>query len=257
MKKAVLSLSGGMDSTCLLINLLANGYDEVQAISFNYGQKHKKELELAAATVENLKGKGFNVSHKVIDLTSVTELFDSALTSSDSAVPEGHYEQDNMKATVVPNRNIIFGSIVYGVALSLSGRSDCDVDIALGVHSGDHAVYPDCRPESVAAAEYAFKISNWGSERLAYSRPYIDSDKEGILRDCLANCIKLGLDFDEILSNTLTSYNPDSEGRSSGKSGSDIERIEAFILIGRKDPIEYVDGWETSVAHAKEVLGMA
>jgi 7-cyano-7-deazaguanine synthase len=255
MKKAVLSLSGGMDSTCLLVHLLANGYDEVKAISFDYGQKHKRELELAGKTVKNLQARGYNVTHHIVDLTSVGKLLDSALTSS-TAVPEGHYEQDNMKATVVPNRNVIFGSIVYGIALSMSTQLDSQVDIALGVHSGDHAIYPDCRPESVEAVEKAFEISNWGSENVEYIRPYIDSDKEGILRDCLNNSASLGLDFDEVLVNTLTSYNPDAHGRSSGKSGSDIERIEAFIKIGRKDPIEYTDSWDEVVAHAKEVLGI-
>lgn len=255
MKKAVISLSGGMDSTCLLINLLANNYSEISAVSFNYGQKHRKELELAAKTVENLRSKGFNVSHNIIDLTSVSKLLHSALTS-DIEVPEGHYEQDNMKATVVPNRNIMFSSIVYAIALSIATKSESKVDIALGIHSGDHAIYPDCRPESIEAVEKAFAISNWGSELVSYERPYIYSDKEGILRDCLKNCEELGLDFDDILSNTLTSYNPDSEGRSSGKSGSDIERIEAFIKIDRKDPIEYTQPWEETVSHAKSVLGI-
>ncbi len=252
-KLAVLSLSGGMDSTCLLIHLLALG-NEVHCISFDYGQKHKVELERAKANVQYLTEKGFKVSHQIMDLSSVMGGFESALTTPGIEVPEGHYEQENMKMTVVPNRNAIFSSIVYGYALSLATKFGVNVNISLGIHSGDHAVYPDCCPEFRTALEHAFKIGNWDSEKVSYYVPYLEGNKTSILEDCLTNCTALNLDFDTVLGNTNTSYNPDSEGRASGKSGADIERIEAFINIGRKDPVEYQESWEIVKSHAIEVL---
>jgi len=253
MSKAVISLSGGMDSSCLLVNLLGKGYDEIQAVSFNYGQRHAFELTKAKELVAFLQGKGFNIKHDVVDLTSVGKMLNSALTFTKD-VPEGHYEGLEMKDTVVPNRNIMFSSIVYAVALSIGDATGENVAIALGMHAGDDAIYPDCRPASVEAAEHAFRISNWGSERVRYVTPYIHTNKEGILRDCLDKCIGLGLEFDDILSRTSTSYAPTADGKSYGKTSSDVERIEAFIAIDRVDPIEYVDGWETVKANAIAVL---
>ena len=113
MKKAVISLSGGMDSTGLLVRLLSEGY-EVYCLSFYYGQKHRVELSRANSNVEYLKMKGHKVHQMVSDISGAMSVFDSALTTDDVEVPEGHYEQDNMKATVVPNRNAIFASVIYG-----------------------------------------------------------------------------------------------------------------------------------------------
>jgi 7-cyano-7-deazaguanine synthase len=241
--RAVMALSGGMDSTGLLMRLLADGY-KVSCISYEYGQKHNIELERAKANIAYLATKGFEVEHRIVDLSSAMGLFHSALTSDEIDVPEGHYEEEAMKATVVPNRNAIFASIVYGYALSIAIKEDCEVEIALGVHSGDHAIYPDCRPEFYDAIGNAFAIGNWDSERVTFNLPYIDGDKESILRDALTACEKLELEFDTVFANTNTSYNPDELGRSSGTSGADVERILAFHAIGRKDPVEYVTSWE-------------
>ena len=243
MIRAVMALSGGMDSTGLLLRLLADGY-KVSCISYEYGQKHRIELERAKANIEYLEGEGHQVEHKIADLSSAMSLFHSALTSDDIEVPEGYYEEEQMKITVVPNRNAIFASILYGYALSVSHREDCDVDIAMGVHSGDHAIYPDCRPEFYSAIAGAFALGNWGSDRVSFHLPYIDGDKETILRDALESCSVLNLDFERIFENTISSYNPDSEGRASGTSGADIERILAFHALGREDPIEYTKPWK-------------
>lgn len=252
-KTAVMSLSGGMDSTGLLMHLLGNGY-EVYCISYFYGQKHSIELERAKMNIELLKDAGHPIKeHKVVDLSSAMSIFHSALTDPDFEVPEGHYEQENMVATVVPNRNAIFSSIVYGYALSIATKEDTDVKICLGVHSGDHAIYPDCRPEFYEAIGAAFASGNWGSEKVEFYLPYLDGDKTTILLDALNHCEALGLDFDTIFANTNTSYNPDEQGRSSGKSGADVERILAFIEIGREDPVEYVDGWESARNNALQV----
>ena len=247
--RAVMALSGGMDSTGLLIRLLIDGY-KVSCISYEYGQKHNVELERAQQNIQYLSKMGHDVEHKIADLSSAMGLFHSALTSDDIEIPEGHYEEEQMKATVVPNRNAIFSSIVYGYALSVAIKEDTDVKIALGVHSGDHAIYPDCRPEFYESLQESFALGNWDSERVSFHLPYIDGDKETILRDALIACQKLNLDFDTVFANTNTSYNPDSKGRSSGTSGADIERILAFHAIGRKDPVEYVTSWEEVLENA-------
>ena len=230
--RAVMAFSGGMDSTGLLVHLLSQGYT-VSCLSYNYGQKHSVELDRAKANIEYLASKGFIVSHRIVDLTSAMSIFHSALTSEEIDVPEGHYEEEQMKTTVVPNRNAIFASILYGYALSIALKEDIDVEIALGVHSGDHAIYPDCRPEFYESIGESFALGNWDSEKVSFNLPYIDGDKATILRDALISCQKLEIDFDTIFANTNTSYNPDEKGRASGKSGADVERILAFYAIGK------------------------
>ena len=250
--RAVMALSGGMDSTGLLMRLLADGY-KVSCLSYNYGQKHSIELVRAKANIAYLSSNGIEVEHRIADLSSAMGIFHSALTTEGYDVPEGHYEEEQMKQTVVPNRNAIFASILYGYALSIALREECDVVIALGVHSGDHAIYPDCRPEFYDAISHAFDVGNWDSEKVSFHLPYIDGDKETILRDAEGALSKLNLDFDTIFANTNTSYNPDAQGRSSGRSGADVERILAFHAIGRKDPVPYVESWGTVLANALQV----
>ena len=247
--RAVMALSGGMDSTGLLMRLLADGCS-VSCISFDYGQKHVIELERARANISYLAENGHHVEHRSADLSSAMGLFHSALTTEGFDVPEGHYESEQMKQTVVPNRNAIFASILYGYALSVALREETEVVIALGVHSGDHEVYPDCRPEFYEAVGHAFSVGNWDSELVSFHLPFLDGDKESILIDAQDAVEILGLDFDTVFSNTNTSYNPDAMGRSSGRSGADVERILAFHAIGRADPVEYVDGWETVLVNA-------
>tara|TARA_B100001769_G_scaffold155476_1_gene122052 strand:+ start:1174 stop:2316 length:1143 start_codon:yes stop_codon:yes gene_type:complete len=247
--RAVMSLSGGMDSTSVLIRLINEGY-KIDCLSFNYGQKHVIEVEKAIENIAYLSRKGYQIKHQIIDLTSAMSIFHSSLTNEEIIVPEGHYEETQMKSTVVPNRNAIFSSIIYGYALSIVAKEDINVKIALGVHSGDHAIYPDCRPEFYQSLETSFRLGNWDSERVDFYLPYINGDKVTILNDAMKSCQDLGIDFDTIFSNTITSYNPDNEGRSSGKSGSDIERILAFHKIGRRDPIEYIEPWEKVLQNA-------
>ena len=251
MSRVVMALSGGMDSTSLLLHMLARG-SEVTCISYDYGQKHVIELDRASANIDYLSSKGYAIEHYVVDLSSAMSLFDSSLTDSERLVPEGHYEEEQMKQTVVPNRNAIFSSILYGYALSVSAKENVDVSVTLGVHSGDHAIYPDCRPEFYDELMRAFETGNWGSEKVTVKLPYIDGDKESILRDAIISCNSLGLDFDTVFRNTNTSYSPDEFGRSSGKTGADVERILAFHAIGRKDPVQYVEDWDTVLEHAIE-----
>ena len=252
-KQAVLSLSGGMDSSTLLLHLLSKEY-EVTALSFDYGQKHNVELERAQELIDYLGEKGHDVTYQVIKLDGLVSLLNSALVTGGDEVPEGHYAEDNMKATVVPNRNKIFSSIIQSVALSIANETESPVKIAMGIHAGDHAIYPDCRQEFRDADYKAFCEGNWEAQRVSSYTPYLDGDKFDILKDGESCCECLGVDFDEVYKRTNTSYKPDAQGRSDYKSASSVERIEAFIKLGRKDPVEYIDGWETAKIHAEQLL---
>ena len=252
-KQAVLSLSGGMDSSTVLLHLLAEGY-EVTALSFDYGQKHNVELERAAELIQYLKENGHPVKYQRITLQGLVSLLNSNLVQGGEEVPEGHYEEENMKDTVVPNRNKMYSSIIQAAALSIANAKDCDVKIAMGIHAGDHTIYPDCRQEFRDADYKAFTEGNWDADKVTYYTPVLNGDKFDILVEGQSACHKLGIDFDEVYKRTNTSYKPTAEGLSDYKSASSVERIEAFLKLGRKDPVAYVDGWETAKAHVEELL---
>ena len=280
-KHCVVSLSGGMDSSTLLLRALKE-YDSVTAISFNYGQKHRVELERAQSLVDYLnkeqdyqlsyiEPKFNNIKYRQIKLDGLVDLLDSALVEGGDEVPEGHYEEDNMKATVVPNRNKIFASITQAVALSVANQTGEKTDIALGIHAGDHAIYPDCRQEFRDADDAAFRIGNWDADQVGYFTPYLEGDKFDILKDGEILCKELGIEFDAVYSRTNTSYKPmthilmDDEARlipvwfSDYKSASSVERIEAFLKLGRPDPVAYADetgpvDWEVAKTHVEKVL---
>jgi len=280
-KHVVVSLSGGMDSSTLLLRCLKE-YKTVTAISFDYGQKHRVELERAQSLVDyinNLENKAaedgqktpyYPVNYRVIKLDGLVDLLDSALVDGGDEVPEGHYAEDNMKATVVPNRNKIFASITQAVALSRANQTGEGCDIALGIHAGDHAIYPDCRQEFRDADDAAFRIGNWDADKVGYFTPYLEGDKFTILQDGENLCDYLGLDFNEVYKRTNTSYKPipikqfhsmiDSiKWYSDYKSASSVERVEAFIKLGRPDPVEYADEtgpveWETARIYVEQVL---
>ena len=257
-KNVVVSLSGGMDSSTLLLRCLSE-YDNVTALSFDYGQKHRVELERAQSLVDYLNSNGQKVTYQVIKLDGLVNLLDSNLVEGGEDVPEGHYEEENMVATVVPNRNKIFSSLTQAVALSVSKRTGEECDIALGIHAGDHAIYPDCRQEFRDADYEAFKIGNWDADKVGFFIPYIDTDKLGILKDGEVLVDKLGIEFDEVYKRTNTSYKPYPSGNSDYKSASSVERIEAFIALGRKDPVIYEDetgvvDYEVAESHVKQLL---
>lgn len=243
MKKAVLSLSGGLDSTCLLVYLLSEGY-RVKAYSFDYRQKHSIELEKVKRNIIFLEGQEFKVEHQILDVRDIFSDSNSSLSKTSGVeVPEGHYNDTSMKSTVVENRNIIFASIIYGKALAWANRSGLPVDIFLGTHSGDHEIYPDCRPESRLAAEYCFKVSNYNSESVSYRAPFENIDKGEVLRVGITSMQKLYFSEETInfiLNNTHTCYNPTLDGKSCGRCGSCTERLEAFQKNDRIDPIQYV-----------------
>ena len=292
-KHVVVSLSGGMDSSTLLLRCLKE-YNTVTAISFDYGQKHRVELERAQSLVDYINStcptdenyfNGCKVNYRQIQLKGLVDLLDSALVTGGEDVPEGHYAEDNMKATVVPNRNKIFASITQAVALSVANRTGETCDIALGVHSGDHSIYPDCTSEFRDADDHAFRIGNWEAEKVGYFTPYMEGNKFTILQDGEKLCEELGLDFDEVYSRTNTSYKPiyiiesfklseasilangevgvggvpKGNWYSDYKSASSVERVEAFIKLGRPDPAPYADEtgpvtWEHVVNEVTKIL---
>jgi 7-cyano-7-deazaguanine synthase len=266
-KNVVVSLSGGMDSSTLLLRCLKE-YDQVTAISFDYGQKHRVELERAQSLVDYINDTcpsdnecfgGCKINYQVIKLDGLVNLLNSNLVEGGEDVPEGHYEEDNMKATVVPNRNKIFASLVQAVALSAANANGNDTDIALGVHAGDHQVYKDCRQEFRDADDAAFRAGNWDHERVGYFTPYLETDKFGILQDGEQLIQELSIEFDEVYKRTNTSYKPYPSGNSDYKSASSVERVEAFIKLGRPDPVVYEDedgiaSWGKVVSHVTKTI---
>ena len=232
-----ISLSGGMDSSTLLLKGLCE-YDSVTAVSFNYGQKHSVELERAQELVHYLNNNGHNIKYQVIKLDGLSQLLNSALIDGGAEVPEGHYAEENMKATVVPNRNAIFTSIVQAIALSKANQTQEQVDIALGIHAGDHAVYKDCRQEFRDAIDNAFREGNWDHE--VYKRT--------------------NTSYKPIQHVVYDDYgNPSVEWFSDYKSASSVERVEAFIKLDRKDPVQYADEfgpvtWEFVKEYVSSVL---
>ena len=265
-KHAIVSLSGGMDSSTLLLRCLEK-FETVTALSFDYGQKHKVELKRARALVDYLNRQcsenncygGCKINYQVIKLDGLVNLLDSALVEGGDEVPEGHYAAENMKATVVPNRNKIFASITQAVALSVANRTEENTVIALGIHAGDHDIYPDCRQEFRDADDKAFREGNWDAERVSYYTPYLEGDKFTILQDGERLCEILGIGFDEVYARTNTSYKPTPEGWSDYKSASSVERIEAFIALGRPDPVQYADetgpvDYDVAKSYVEQVL---
>lgn len=215
-ENVVVIYSGGMDSYTVLHKALRDG-KTVHALSFDYGQRHKKELNYAARVCESL-----HIHHKIVDISAINSLIGGSSLTSDIAVPEGHYEEPSMKQTVVPNRNMILLSLAVGYAVSLEAN-----EVYYGAHSGDHAIYPDCRPEFVEKMSDVCRIANYTSVEIV--TPYIDVSKTAILTAGLA----MGLDYGE----TWTCYN--GREKACGKCGACEERLEAFKDNGLLDPLEY------------------
>ncbi len=215
-EKAVVIYSGGMDSFTILNRAIKEGF-EVYALTFDYGQKHKKEIRYAESVCQEL-----GISHRIIDITAINQLLQSSSLTSDKAIPEGHYEAANMKSTVVPNRNMILLSLAIGYAVDIGSNK-----VYYGAHSGDHAIYPDCRPDFVHAMNRVAKLANY--EPVDIVTPYLNGDKIEILADGL----KMGLDYGK----TWTCYN--GREKACGKCGSCVERLEAFEKNAATDPLDY------------------
>ncbi|WP_091982534.1 7-cyano-7-deazaguanine synthase QueC [Pseudoalteromonas denitrificans] len=215
-QKVVVIYSGGMDSYTVLNKAIQDGY-EVYALSFDYGQRHVKELDIAAKACKDL-----DVHHKIVNISAINQIIGGSSLTDDIDVPEGHYEAENMKSTIVPNRNMILLSLAVGYAVSLKA---CKV--YYGAHSGDHAIYPDCRPEFVQKMDDVCRIANYDAVEIV--SPYLKNSKIDILTDGL----KMGLNYRD----TWTCYN--GREKACGKCGACQERLEAFKLNNVIDPIEY------------------
>lgn len=218
-EKVVVIYSGGMDSTVLLYHLRSQGYD-VRALSVDYGQRHRNELN-SARSICRMTG----IPHEVADLRGITHLLKgSSLTDLEVEVPEGHYAEESMKATVVPNRNMIMLSVAIGYAISLKAQF-----VAYGAHAGDHTIYPDCRPEFAAAINTAALLADWHQIELLH--PFIRLTK--------AEIAKRGAELKVPFELTWSCYKGDV--RHCGLCGTCVERAEAFTLAGLQDPTEYQD----------------
>jgi len=209
-EEVVLLLSGGMDSTTLLYYLLEKGY-HVHTLTFDYGQKHNREIESARKIA-----KINDVPNKVVDITTITGLLQgSSLIQEDVPIPEGHYEDESMKSTVVPNRNMILLSLAVGYAVSM-GISR----VFYAAHSGDHAIYPDCRPEFFDKINQLTLISNY--QPVVVQAPFLYKNKSEIA--------SMGKDLGVPFNLTWTCY---KGGKSPcGVCGSCVERREAMESIG-------------------------
>lgn len=222
-KRAVVIVSGGMDSVTLAHLVASEGYD-LQLLSFDYGQRHSKELDFARLCAMRL-----NAEWEIIDLKSVTRLLKgSALTDPSVAVPHGHYAADNMRITVVPNRNAMMLSIAYAVAVAQDALM-----VAAGFHAGDHSIYPDCRPKFVRRFYKMERTANEGfiNPHLKLRTPFIELGKH----DIVAIGSQLGVPYE------LTWSCYEGGELHCGRCGTCVERKEAFRLAKVNDPTFYVD----------------
>lgn len=216
--KALLSLSGGLDSTVMLAYAIARGR-EVSAITFNYGSKHSYFERMAAANV----ARHYGVPHTEIDLVQAMSCFKSNLLYGGDDIPEGHYEEETMKQTVVPCRNLIFLSLMAGYA-----QSQGIEEIWIGVHAGDHAIYPDCRPAFIRSAEATINFA-MGSNHTFILTPFLGLGKEDI--------VERGVGLTVPFKMTRTCYK--QQHIACGKCGSCQERLAAFADNGLEDPLVY------------------
>ena len=216
--KAVVLFSGGLDST-VLVQQLIHDQASVRLLSINYGQRHKKELSHSSRIATSM-----NLPHRILDLPDLAELLSgSSLTDSSVELPEGHYAEESMKSTVVPNRNMILLAMAAGYALSI----DFDT-VAYAAHAGDHTIYPDCRPVFADAMQNALQLADWKDLRL--HRPFVNLTK--------AELVRIGAKLGAPLHLTWSCYA--GEELHCGKCGTCVERKEAFEVAKITDPTEYV-----------------
>ena len=214
-------VSGGLDSVTLAYHLVDQGFD-LSLISYNYGQRHDKEIGFAKICADRL-----GVEHVVVDLRAITGLMNtSSLTSTEIAVPDGHYAELTMKATVVPNRN----AIMINVATAFAVSRGYDY-VATGVHGGDHFIYPDCRPEFISSQAATLRLANAGfiSEKFDVLAPFVTIPKDGI--------VSVGDQLQVPWEETWSCYK--GGDIHCGSCGTCFERREAFGIAGVKDPTSY------------------
>lgn len=220
MNTAIAIVSGGLDSVTLAYHLADRGY-ALHLVSFDYGQRHKRELDYAATCAQRLHAK-----HSIIDIRGIGEhLKGSALTDS-IAVPHGHYAEESMRITVVPNRNAIMLAAAFGVAVSDGAEL-----VATAVHAGDHFIYPDCRPAFITAFDsmQRLAVEGFGHPDLHLEAPFVHIGKHHI--------VSIGATLGVPYTETWSCY--EGGDMHCGACGTCVERKEAFSLAGVSDPTIY------------------
>ncbi|MGQ0526450.1 MAG: 7-cyano-7-deazaguanine synthase QueC [Alphaproteobacteria bacterium] len=231
--KTLVVCSGGLDSVTLAYKVA--GENRLMALlSFDYGQRHRKELDFAARIAGHL-----NVPHHVIDISSIGALLGGSALTDDIAVPEGHYEEESMRVTVVPNRNAIMLSMAYGVASAQGSEA-----VAAAFHGGDHFIYPDCRPDFVLAFEAMQKRALAGLFNIKLYTPFVHIKKP----DIVAEGARLNVPFED----TWSCYK--GGDLHCGRCGTCVERREAFHLAGVNDPTRYEDPdfWQSAAVNKEK-----
>jgi 7-cyano-7-deazaguanine synthase len=218
--KTLVVCSGGLDSVTLAHKVAAE-QTLTRLVSFDYGQRHRKELDSAHACADRL-----GVPHDLVDISAVGQLLTGSALTSGEPVPEGHYAEDTMRITVVPNRNAIMLAIAFGVAAAEQAEA-----VAAAVHGGDHFIYPDCRPEFVEAFETMQRHALEGLASITLYTPFVRQRKADIVREGA----RLGVPF----ADTWSCYQGGE--RHCGRCGTCVERREAFDLAGVDDPTPYED----------------
>ena|SRR2546427_4454380 len=220
MRKAVAIVSGGLDSVTLAYLLKIEGY-ELYLISFDYGQRHNKELEYAKKCASSL-----HAQHDIIDLSSLRPFLKGSALTDIIEVPEGHYAAPTMALTVVPNRNAMMLAIAYAIAVAKKAEV-----VATGVHAGDHYIYPDCRPAFITQfdAMQHIAMEGFGHPELRLYAPFLYFGKDQVVR--------LGAQLGVPYQYTWSCYK--GKEKHCGRCGTCFERIESFELAGVADPTEY------------------
>jgi 7-cyano-7-deazaguanine synthase len=226
--KTIVICSGGLDSVTLA-HKTAAGHELAGLVSFDYGQRHVRELEFAAACAARL-----GVPHRVVDLRGVGAALSGSALTDEVDVPDGHYAEDTMKITIVPNRNAIMLAVAFGMA-----AADKAGAVAAAVHGGDHFIYPDCRPGFIEAFRAMQDRALDGVADVRLWTPYVHGSKG----DIVADGARLGVPFAE----TWSCYK--GGDRHCGRCGTCVERREAFHLAGVPDPTDYDDPdfWQAAV----------
>lgn len=218
--KTLVICSGGLDSVSLA-HMVAAEHELRSLLSFDYGQRHRKELDYAVACAERL-----NVPHRTIDIREIGRCLSGSALTDDLDVPDGHYAEETMRVTVVPNRNAIMLAIAFGVAAAQKVDA-----VATAVHGGDHFIYPDCRPGFINAFQVMQRHALEGYADITLYAPYLNIPKAGIVTD--------GLKHNTPFAETWSCYK--GGARHCGRCGTCVERREAFHLAGIEDPTDYED----------------
>lgn len=234
--KTIVVCSGGLDSVSLAYKI-ASENELLRLVTFNYGQRHQKEIDFARASADRL-----GVPCDVVDIRPIGKLLGGSALTDDIDVPDGHYAEDNMKVTVVPNRNAIMLSVAFGIAAAQQADA-----VATAVHGGDHFIYPDCRPGFIDAFEAMQRQALEGYADVQLYTPFVNSPKSAIV----AEGAKHNTPFEE----TWSCYKGGETH--CGRCGTCVERREAFHLAGVADPTVYRDPdyWQSAINNA-EIAGV-